>query len=811
MIVCIAEKPSVGREIAEVLGAKERHDGYYQGNGYQITWTFGHFCTLKEPHDYAPHLKSWGLSTLPILPKSFGIKVMGDAGVKKQFKTIEKLIQGATEVVNCGDAGQEGELIQRWVLLKAKCKVPVKRLWISSLTKEAIVDGFKNLKDGKDFDRLYAAGSARAIGDWLLGINATRLYTLKYSGGKGVLSIGRVQTPTLALIVERYLEIENFKPSPYWELKTRYREVNFSAAKGRFLQKEKAQVAMEAIKQEAFTIKNYSKKEGKETPPRLFDLTALQVECNKKFGFSADQTLKLIQQLYERKLVTYPRVDTTYLPNDMYPKIAGILGSMKAYEALTAPLRGKPIRKSKKVFDDKKVTDHHAIIPTHVTASGMNQQETMVYQTIALRFIAAFYPDCIVSKTAVLGEAAKVEFKANGKQIIKMGWRDVYALSNQKVEEEQKKGEEENQMMPAFEVGESGPHQPTLQEKETKPPKQYSEATLLRAMETAGKLIKEEEVSEEEDIEAEDLRNALKENGIGRPSTRAAIIETLFRRKYIQKQKKNLIPTQTGIQLIQTIKNDLLKSVELTGQWEYKLRQIEKGTFNPADFREEMQQMLIQLVHEVKNDYSGHISIQDAKSQKTKPAATTKSAEKTIEGMTCPKCTKGKLLKGKTAYGCENVRHQQCNLILPFEFMGKKITDAQWYRLLEKNDSGMIKGFQKDGQKVSGKLSFTPDFKLQLQEKAEDTLKCPICNANTIKGKTAYGCEQYKTCGFKIPFENYGKKLTSAQFKAIVSKGKTNLIKGFKTGNGTLFNAYLSFDEKGQIKFLPEKTAGKPK
>ncbi|GJM60250.1 DNA topoisomerase 3 [Persicobacter diffluens] len=814
MKVCIAEKPSVAREIAAIIGAKERHDGYMQGNGYQVTWTVGHLCTLKEPHDYSAGLKSWGLSTLPILPQKFGIKLIKDAGMRKQFKVIEKLVKGATEVINCGDAGQEGELIQRWVLHKAECKAPIKRLWISSLTREAIIEGFQNLKDGKDFDLLYAAGSARAIGDWILGINATRLYTLKYGGGKGVLSIGRVQTPTLSLIVDRFEEIQNFRPEPYWELKTKYREVLFSAAKGRFLQKEKAESALEAIKQGPFQITDFEKKEGKEHPPRLFDLTALQVECNKKFGFSADQTLKLVQSLYEKKFVTYPRVDTSFLPNDIYPKVPGILGSMKAYAQLTAPLMGKKIRKSKKVFDDKKVTDHHAIIPTNVTAVGMNQQEAMVYQIIALRFISVFYPDCIVSKTNVKGMAEKVEFKASGKQILSPGWREVYAQSNQHVEEEDgKKGPEENQLMPAFTVGESGPHQPQLQQKETKPPKLYTEATLLRAMETAGKLIEDhkgEKEAEEgsDDIDVEELRAAMKENGIGRPSTRAAIIETLFRRKYIQKQRKNLVPTTTGVQLIHTIQNELLKSVELTGQWEYKLRQIEKGNYPTTTFLDEMRHLINGIVHEVKHDHRGPIEMaaevvkQKGKSSTSKPATNSKTDG--VAGIPCPKCKQGQLMKGNTAFGCSNVRNKTCDFVLPFQFLGKKITEKQWLNLLEKGNTGLIKGFEKEGKKVNGHITFGEHFRLAFELKVEKPLACPRCGGEVIQGKEAHGCSNFRQgCTLRIPMKTYGKTITKAQLKALVEKGKTPVIKGFKSPKGQVFNAFLSLNEDGSLKFNP--------
>ena len=538
MKVCIAEKPSVAREIADLLGAKNRKDGYFEGNGYQVTWTIGHLCTLKEPQDYDAQLKWWNIQHLPILPPKFGIKGINNPGIEKQLKTITRLVNDATEVINCGDAGQEGELIQRWVLTKANCTKPVKRLWISSLTEEAMKEGFKNLKDSKEYDLLYAAGSSRAIGDWLLGINATRLYTLKYAQGKQLLSIGRVQTPTLALIVNRFLEIENFKPQTYWELKTIYRDVVFSAKTGKFNAKEEAAQILQDIQNELFTIISFTRKKGKESSPKLFDLTSLQVECNKKFGYSADLTLNTVQGLYEKKLVTYPRVDTMYLPDDIYPKIKGILSSMSGYSTLTQPLLGSAIKKSKNVFDDKKVTDHHAIIPTNIKAGSLGGYEGNVYDLIARRFIAAFYPDCQVSKTEVIGKVKDTEFKATGRQILEEGWRAVYKEEKKEEDAEQ----DENQILPEFKEGESGPHKPTLAEKQTNPPKHYTEATLLRAMETAGKQIADEE-----------LREAMKENGIGRPSTRANIIETLFKRNYIRKEKKNLIPTITGVQLIQTI------------------------------------------------------------------------------------------------------------------------------------------------------------------------------------------------------------------------------------------------------------------
>ena len=584
MIVCIAEKPSVAKDIAAILGANQRKDGYFEGNNYQVTWTFGHLCTLKEPRDYIEEWRYWNLRYLPMVPSKFGIKLLDNDGVKKQFHVIKRLVESCEQVVNCGDAGQEGEVIQRWVLHLAKCKVPIKRLWISSLTEEAIKEGFNKLKDAKDYNNLYAAGNARAVGDWLLGINATRLFTKKFGQQKQVLSIGRVQTPTLAMIVKRQLEIDNFKSEDYWELRTIYRETEFNSVLGKIKKEEKALYALSKIKEEPFIITSFEQKEGKERPPRLFDLTALQVETNKKFGFSADQTLKHIQSLYEKKLVTYPRVDTTYLPDDMYPKVPEILGKMQYYSKLTAPLLGKKIPKTKQVFDNKKVTDHHAIIPTGVVPSGINADEQRVYDAVAKRFISVFYPDCIVSNTTVLGEVLKLEFKATGKQILEPGWRIIYDTEESK----EKAKSEEDKIMPTFVQGESGPHEPRVDKKQTSPPKFYTEATLLRAMETAGKQVDDDE-----------MRELLKDNGIGRPSTRANIIETLFRRKYIERKKKNIIATQTGIDLIEIIENETLKSPELTGDWERKLRLIEKGEFEPEQFKQELIELVVNLTNEV--------------------------------------------------------------------------------------------------------------------------------------------------------------------------------------------------------------------
>lgn len=669
MIVCIAEKPSVAREIANVLGARTKKDGYIEGNGYRVTWTFGHFCTLKEPHEYAPQWKRWSLELLPMIPPRFGIKLIDNDGVAKQFSIIESLIADADEVINCGDAGQEGELIQRWVMQKAQCKCPVKRLWISSLTEDAIREGFSKLRSQSEFDKLYEAGLSRAIGDWLLGMNATRLYTVKYGQNKSVLSIGRVQTPTLALIVNRQLEIENFKPEPYWELKTIYRETIFSVTKGRFTTQEEGEKFLNEIKDSEFEVTDVSIKKGEEAPPRLFDLTSLQVECNKKFAFSAEETLKTIQSLYEKKLTTYPRVDTTYLSDDIFPKVPNTLKGLAGYEELVKPILADKIKKSKKVFDNSKVTDHHAIIPTGVRANAVSENERKVYDLVARRFIAVFYPNCKVSTTTVLGEAAKVEFKTTGKQILDAGWRIVFdkQQNNSSSDNNDEIDKNEEDILPEFRKGESGPHEPSLTEKWTSPPKYYTEATLLRAMETAGKFVDDDE-----------LRDALKENGIGRPSTRAAIIETLFKRNYIRKEKKNLFATLTGVQLIQTIQEELLKSAELTGMWEKKLRQIEKNEYEPRVFIDELKDMLSQIVANVKRDWGNRITIEEAVKEeikkekaprKTSPAKKKKQKDEPkekAEKLTCPLCNKGSILKGKSAFGCSEWK-SGCKFRLPFD------------------------------------------------------------------------------------------------------------------------------------------------
>lgn len=595
MIVCIAEKPSVAKDIAHVLGANRPMDGYMEGNGYQVTWTFGHLCELKEPHDYTPLWKNWSLSQLPMIPPRFGIKLKNDKGIEKQFRVIESLMKNAESIVNCGDAGQEGELIQRWVMQKALVKCPVKRLWINSMTDEAIREGFQHLKDQSEYQSLYEAGLMRAIGDWLLGMNATRLYTQKYTTGyKQVLSIGRVQTPTLALIVKRQQEIENFKPTPYWVLTTVYRGVTFNAIMEEgdrgFRTREEGESALAAVRDLPFEVTDVQKKKGSEAPPRLFDLTSLQVECNKKYGFSAEMTLQVIQSLYEKKFTTYPRVDTTFLSDDIYPKCPQIMNALKAYYPLMDRIKGKPLPKSKKVFDNSKVTDHHAIIPTTVEAKNLTDAEQKVYDMIARRFIGAFHPDCLFETTTVTGKVEEQGFKATGKVITDPGWR-VVLPQNSNASENEDKDKEENAILPPFTKGETGPHTPDLTEKQTTPPKPYTEATLLRAMETAGKTVEDEE-----------LRDAMKENGIGRPSTRAAIIETLFKRQYIRKERKTLWATPTGVELIGLIREELLKSAELTGRWEKKLRQIERHDYEAKTFLEELKQMVTEIVLTVLRD-----------------------------------------------------------------------------------------------------------------------------------------------------------------------------------------------------------------
>ncbi|MBO0592960.1 DNA topoisomerase 3 [Cellulophaga sp. E16_2] len=747
MKVCIAEKPSVAREIAAVLGANIKCDGYYEGNGYAVTYTFGHLCTLFEPNDYKPHWKSWDLNNLPMLPDKFKTKVVDNAGIQKQFTIVKKLFDKATLVINCGDAGQEGELIQRWVIDQAGYKGEVQRLWISSLTTEAIKEGFKKLQPSAKYDNLYYAGFSRAIGDWLLGMNATRLYTVKHGGYKQMLSVGRVQTPTLAMIVNRYKEIESFKSEPYWELQTLYRDTLFNCEKGRFLKKEEGEAFAKQVKESDFEIVSITKKKGKEYAPKLFDLTGLQVYCNTKFGFSADETLKMVQKLYEQKVVTYPRVDTTFLPNDVYPKVPGILKKLTKYQNLTTAVLAGKIKKSSKVFNDKKVTDHHAIIPTGVQMNlQLNQQK--VYDIITKRFIGVFYPDCLVANTTVVGKTDTVTFKTTGKEILEKGWRVVF--ENPEVKTTPEKG-----LLPSFVKGEKGPHEPSFLEKETKPPNQFTEATLLRAMETAGKQVDDDE-----------MRELMKENGIGRPSTRANIIETLFRRKYIERNKKQLLPTQTGIQLIGTIKNKLLTSAELTGLWEKQLKEIENGNFHAGVFINNMKQMIDDLVYEVRLE-KRHIKISHAAANVAAPKPKLIKEKKTalVDGKPCPKCKQGTLLKGKSAYGCSEYK-VGCTLVLPFVFQGKKISDKQYARLLEKGCTVNLKGFKTTHGTTEGLLRFNEQFEMLLEEKKAankpapktnsipDPIPCPLCKKGTVlKGKTAYGCSNYQNgCKFRYPF-----------------------------------------------------------
>ena len=681
MIVCIAEKPSVARDIARILGATTSRDGYMEGNGYQVTWTFGHLCELKEPNDYEGNWRYWTLAALPMIPHRFGLKLIPDRGIEKQFQTIAKLYANADEIVNCGDAGQEGELIQRWVMQMAHVKCPVKRLWISSMTDEAIREGFANLKEEKRYERLYLAGLSRAIGDWLLGMNCTRLYTLMYRQRTGqVLSIGRVQTPTLALIVKRQKEIDNFKPEPYWVLSTVYRDTLFTATSGKFITKEEGQEAFSLIEGKPFEIVSVQKKQGKEPARQLYDLTSLQVDLNRKYGFSAEMSLNLIQGLYEKKLTTYPRVDTQYLSDDIYPKCPGILNGVSQYaEAGKKPYLemiknlasiSKTLPKTNRVFDTSKVTDHHAIIPTGQVPTGLTDVEKKVYDLIARRFIAVFYPDCKFSTTTVMGKVDKVEFKASGKEILSQGWRAVYGKDE--ITDSSAKNAAADKILPSFVKGETGPHKPTLTEKMTVPPKHYTEASLLRAMETAGKLVDDEQLSA-----------AMKENGIGRPSSRAGIIETLFKRHYIRMEKKNLVATPTGIQLIDTIHDKLLTSVELTGIWEKKLREIEQDKYDAATFINELKAQVARIVSDVMHDSSGQLIVYGdddkprGKAKKSAEKTTTKSASKSTTkstrktknikvGDVCPKCKQGHVIKGNTAYGCSRWK-EGCDFRAPLK------------------------------------------------------------------------------------------------------------------------------------------------
>ncbi|MBQ9364101.1 MAG: DNA topoisomerase 3 [Bacteroidaceae bacterium] len=731
MIVCIAEKPSVARDIANVLGATQTMQGYIEGNGYQVTWTYGHLCELKEPHEYSERWQRWDLWDLPMIPQRYGIRLKEDDGVKRQFAVIEKLFAGAEMIINCGDAGQEGELIQRWVMQKAGVKCPVKRLWISSLTEESIREGFQTLKDQSEYKSLYEAGLSRAIGDWTLGMNATRLYTLKYREQRGqVLSIGRVQTPTLALIVNRQKEIEDFVPRQSWGLVTLYRNIKFTAvavdeeaeaeaaaengdkaekatksAKGKapvfrqieYVTEAEGRDVLSAITGQPFTVKSIQKKKGTEAPPRLYDLTSLQVDCNKKYGFSADQTLQLIQSLYEKKLTTYPRVDTTFLSDDIYPKCPSILKGIKGYEQFTGPLEGKPLNKSKKVFDSSKVTDHHAIIPTGQPAQGLTDMERHVYDLVTRAFIAVFYPDCKFETTTVFGTvpfkgtAEEILFRTTGRTILDEGWKVIYKKDKQENTDNPDNSENSEELetigLPTFQKGESGPHTPSLVEKWTQPPKPYTEATLLRAMETAGKFVDDDE-----------LRDAMKENGIGRPSTRAAIIETLFKRRYIRKERKNLVATPTGVELIGLIHEELLKSAELTGRWEKKLRDIEHHQYEARQFIEELKQMVTDIVVKVRSDHSNRrvaftaeedLKTKKQKNKKIQPPPNTETQElknspssvpagfqprKQQEpftpdqwvGMPCPVCKQGTIIKGRTAYGCSRWK-DGCTYRMPFD------------------------------------------------------------------------------------------------------------------------------------------------
>jgi DNA topoisomerase-3 len=846
MKVCLAEKPSVAREIAQVIGADRRMDGYYEGNGYQVTWTFGHFCQLKEPDDYRPEWKRWNLHDLPMIPDQFGIKLMRrDEGVVKQFNTIKRLLDAATEVINCGDAGQEGEVIQRWVIHEAKCRKPVKRLWISSLTEEAIRQGFQNLRDGKEFDSLYQAGRSRAVGDWLLGLNATRLFTLKYTTyqDKQLLSIGRVQTPTLALLVARHHEIQNFKPEPYWVLKTQYRDTTFTRinteaeqkqaqdapdeqsrlrALGYFVKEDEANKALEAVRPAPLTVTNVEIKKGRESPPRLFDLTSLQVQCNNQLGLSADDTLKIVQALYEKKAVSYPRVDTTFLPDDVYPKIPAILRGI-GYENFTGPLLEKKIPKTPKVFNNNKVTDHHAIIPTG-SGRPSGGMESSVYDIIVRRFIAAFYPDCEVSNTTVLAEAAEYLFRVRGRQILSPGWRVIYGDPTQQTApkpaapagEKAATGNDDDDVvstvLPSFTKGESGPHQPRLESKMTQPPKDYTEASLLRGMETAGRNIDDDE-----------LRLAMKENGIGRPSTRAAIIETLFKRNYIRRDKKRILPTPTGIELIGLIRNPTLKSAELTGQWEQKLRQIERNELPSDQFLEELKGLVREMVQEVKTDRSGRAvsgggptpttggSGPATASAAQKPASSVQKASTQAPAAAglglCPACKTGHVLRGKTAFGCARFR-EGCQFRLPIEILGKKLSDPQVKSLLAKGRTQLIKGFVTGaGEKLDGALTLDAKFQPELVPAAESKpttatdpgqIPCPVCKLGTmLKGSSAFGCSRFREdCQFRVPFEWGGKKLTDTQLRQLLRRGETGVIKGLLSAKtGKKYDAALKVDE----------------
>lgn len=691
MKVCITEKPSVAGDIAKILGASVRRDGYYEGNGFKVTWTYGHLCELKEPADYTELWKRWSLGSLPMIPPRFGIKVIDQESIRRQFHVIESLVAEADEIINCGDAGQEGELIQRWVMQKASTKCPVSRLWISSLTDESIRQGFQSLRPEKDFDNLYYAGLSRAIGDWILGMNATRLYSLKYSEPGKVLSVGRVQTPTLALIVQRQKEIDDFHPEDFWELKTLYWEVTFSAP-GRYDSEEEVNRLVEQVSRVDLKVTDVKQKKGKESPPKLFDLTSLQVECNKRWGWSAEETLRLIQSLYEKKVTTYPRVDTTYLSEDIHAKVPGILKQMTPYAAFTAPVLDRPIPKVKRIFDNSKVTDHHAIIPTGQSPAALVGNERQLYHLIALRFIAAFYPDCVFMQTTVEAEASEIKFKATGKVVEQPGWRTVLTPGKGESQPEDDKDSNGGGLLPSFTVGESGPHKPSAVKKQTQPPKYYTEGTLLRAMETAGKTVDDDE-----------LRDAMKENGIGRPSTRAAIIETLFKRGYIRRERKNILATDAGKQLISTINEELLKSAKLTGLWENKLRKIERGQYQAAEFIGELKALISQIVLNVLNDNTNRkIEVvqmsadtdagKDKKSQGKKSTARDASAVKTarkppvrdIKDIVCPICGQGHIIKGRTAYGCSRYA-DGCALRLGFEQYPADLTPGKLNQAIKRN------------------------------------------------------------------------------------------------------------------------------
>ncbi|RSK44913.1 type IA DNA topoisomerase [Hymenobacter rigui] len=840
MKVCIAEKPSVAREIAQVLGANRKMDGYFEGNGYQVTWTFGHFCQLREPEDYRPEWKRWSIHDLPMLPEQFGIKLMRrDDGVVRQFNVIKNLLASAEEVINCGDAGQEGEVIQRWVLLEAKYRKPTKRLWISSLTEEAIRQGFQNLREGSEFDSLYQAGKSRAVGDWLLGLNATRLFTLKYAPGqRQVLSIGRVQTPTLALLVDRHHEIQNFRPEPYWVLRTEYRSTMFShvavakkgkdddepdekarlKARGYFVTQEEADAALAQVTGQLLTVTNVEIKKALESPPALFDLTSLQVQCNNQLGLSAEDTLKTVQGLYEKKVVSYPRVDTTYLPDDQYPKIPGILRGLGGqHAALAAPLlAGGKIRKSTKVFNNQKVTDHHAIIPTGASANSLHGTEQQVYDIITRRFLAVFYPDCEVSNTTVTADVAGRTFRVRGRQILSPGWREVYGDPEKQQAPSAPKAAGEGDddvvstVLPSFQKDETGPHKPRLDAKQTQPPREYTEAMLLRGMETAGRNVDDDE-----------LRQAMKENGIGRPSTRAAIIETLFKRGYIRRDRKKIVPTPTGVELIGLIRNPTLKSAELTGQWERKLRQIEGGQLDQEQFLGELKQLVREMVLEVKHDGSGR-AVTVANAAQAAPAAgksaaatrpTTAVATPAVPGALgpCPACGGGHVLRGKSAFGCSRWK-EGCHFRLPVEFEGKKFTDKQVGDLLKKGRTQVMQGFLDDaGNKFGAAIRLTPERTLELVRAAESKptttqdpgqIPCPVCRlGQMLKGKSAWGCSRFREdCQFRAPFEWGGKTLTDAQMNQLLRKGKTGVIRGFissKTGNR--YEAALQVGADGRI------------